>query len=247
MFRRVHRLGMAEAMANDKEEEMTLIGHLEELRARLIKSVIALASATLLSLLFAPRLLKILIAPAGDIKPIFLRPTEGFVLYMRVAFISGAALAMPIILYQAIRFIIPGLRANERRYLYVILPGAAFFFLLGVAFAYFVMLPVALKYLLKFGSDIAEAKWAIGEYIPFVTNLMFWVGVVFETPMLMFFLAKFGIVTPKMLSGARRYAWLAIAVLAAIITPTADPFNMLLVMAPLLVLYEFGLLLAKLA
>jgi len=245
MIRRAHHLGMAEAMAEEKE--MTVVEHLEELRERLLKSAIALAGTTLLSLLFASRFLKMLIAPAGDIKPIFLRPTEGLILYMRVAFVSGVALAMPVILYQAIRFILPGLKADERRHLYILLPGATLLFLLGVAFAYFAMLPFALRYLLKFGSDIAEAKWAVGEYVSFVTNLMFWMGVVFETPLLVFFLAKLGIVTPKMLSRSRKYAVLATAVLAAVITPTPDPFNMLLLMAPLLLLYEFGILLARLA
>ncbi len=226
---------------------MTVVEHLEELRQRLIKSAIALTVTTLFSLLFASRFLKILIAPAGDIKLIFLRPTEGFITYMRVALLSGLALAMPIIVYQAIRFVVPGLKTSERRYLYIILPGATISFLMGIAFAYFAMLPFALRYLLKFGSDIAEAKWAIGEYIAFITTLMFWVGVVFETPLLFFFLAKLGIVTPRMLSSSRKYALLIIAVLAAVITPTPDPFNMLLVMAPLIVLYEIGILLAKLA
>jgi len=230
-----------------EEKRMTVVEHLEELRWRMIKAAIALVATTLFSLIFASRFLKILLAPAEGVKPIFLRPTEGFVTYLRVAFISGVALAMPIILYQAIRFIAPGLKSQEKRYLYIILPGATISFVMGIAFAYFAMLPFALRYLLKFGSDIAEAKWAIGEYISFVTTLMLWVGVVFETPLLMFSLAKLGIVTPKMLSRGRKYAALAIAILAAVITPTTDPFNMMVVMVPLLFLYEFGILLAKLA
>jgi len=109
------------------------------------------------------------------------------------------------------------------------------------------MLPFALRYLLSFGGNIAEAKWAIGEYISFVTKLLFWVGVTFETPLLVFFLAKLGVVTPEMLARYRKYAIVAIAVLAAVITPTPDPFNMMVVMVPLLILYEIGVLLAKLA
>jgi len=229
-----------------EEKRMTLIEHLEELRGRLIKSAIALAVTTLASLIFTGRLLKILVAPAG-IKPIFLRPTEMFVTYMRVALISGTALAMPVIVYQMIRFVLPALKPHERRYLYIIVPGATFSFLLGLAFAYFAMLPFALRYLLSFGGNIAEAKWAIGEYISFVTKLLFWVGVTFETPLLVFFLAKLGVVTPEMLARYRKYAIVAIAVLAAVITPTPDPFNMMVVMVPLLILYEIGVLLAKLA
>ena len=229
-----------------EEKRMTLIEHLEELRGRLIKSAIALAVTTLASLIFTGRLLKILVAPAG-IKPIFLRPTEMFVTYMRVALISGTALAMPVIVYQMLRFVLPALKPHERRYLYIIVPGATFSFLLGLAFAYFAMLPFALRYLLSFGGNIAEAKWAIGEYISFVTKLLFWVGVTFETPLLVFFLAKLGVVTPEMLARYRKYAIVAIAVLAAVITPTPDPFNMMVVMVPLLALYEIGVLLAKLA
>ena len=229
-----------------EEKRMTLIEHLEELRGRLIKSAIALAVTTLASLIFTGRLLKILVAPAG-IKPIFLRPTEMFVTYMRVALISGTALAMPVIVYQVLRFVLPALKPHERRYLYIIVPGATFSFLLGLAFAYFAMLPFALRYLLSFGGNIAEAKWAIGEYISFVTKLLFWVGVTFETPLLIFFLAKLGVVTPEMLARYRKYAIVAIAVLAAVITPTPDPFNMMVVMVPLLALYEIGVLLAKLA
>ncbi len=229
-----------------EEKRMTLIEHLEELRGRLIKSAIALAVTTLASLIFTGRLLKILVAPAG-IKPIFLRPTEMFVTYMRVALISGTALAMPVIVYQMLRFVLPALKPHERRYLYIIVPGATFSFLLGLAFAYFAMLPFALRYLLSFGGNIAEAKWAIGEYISFVTKLLFWVGVTFETPLLVFFLAKLGVVTPEMLARYRKYAIVAIAVLAAVITPTPDPFNMMVVMVPLLILYEIGVLLAKLA
>ena len=229
-----------------EEKRMTVVEHLEELRGRLIKSVIALAVTTLLSLIFTGRLLEILVAPAG-IKPIFLRPTEMFVTYMRVALIAGTALAMPVIVYQMIRFVLPALKPHERRYLYIIVPGATFSFLLGLAFAYFAMLPFALRYLLSFGGNIAEAKWAIGEYISFVTKLLFWVGVTFETPLLVFFLAKLGVVTPEMLARYRKYAIVAIAVLAAVITPTPDPFNMMVVMVPLLILYEIGVLLAKLA
>ena len=226
---------------------MTIIEHLEELRSRLIKSIIALVITTLFSLFFTRRILQILIAPAGDIKPIFLRPTEMFITYMKVALLSGVALAMPVIVYQLIRFVLPALMPQERRYLTIIIPGATLSFLVGLAFAYFAMLPFALRYLLSFGGDLVEAKLAIAEYITFVTTLLFWAGAVFETPLLVFFLAKIGVITPQMLSRYRKYAILAIAVIAAIITPTPDPFNMMVVMVPLIVLYEIGVLLAKLA
>jgi len=116
-----------------------------------------------------------------------------------------------------------------------------------VAFTYYIALPFALHYLVSFGGNLVEAQWAIGEYISFVTSLLFWSGVVFETPLLMFFLARLGVVTPKFLSSNRRYAIIIIAVVAAVVTPTPDPFNMGVVMVPLLAMYEIGIILAKIA
>jgi len=229
------------------EREMTIIEHLEELRERLIKSMLALAVTTLISLFFSSQLIKLMLVPAGDVRPVFLRPTEGVITYMRVALLAGVALAMPVIVYQLAQFILPGLRATEKGYLYFLLPGAVISFVVGALFSYFVMLPASLRFLATFGNEIAEATWAVAEYIAFVTNLMFWSGVVFEAPLLAFFLAKLGIVTPQLLAKNRKYALLASAILAAVITPTPDPFNMLLVMVPLVVLFEISVWVTKLA
>jgi len=231
----------------DDERRMTIFEHLEELRGRLIKSVLALMGTTLFSLIFTSRFLKILTAPMGNLQPIFLRPTEMIFTYFKVALISGLALAMPIIIYQLVLFILPGLKPHERRYLYIIVPGATLSFVVGLLFAYFVLLRFAIRYLLTFGGDIARAQWTIGEYIGFVTTLLLWIGLAFETPLVIFFLAKVGIIKPAILSRYRKHAILAIAIIAAAITPTPDPFNMMIVMVPLYILYEAGVLLAKLA
>ena len=231
-------------MANQKQ--MTIVEHLEELRGRLIKCLVALAITTALAFACTSQIMRVLIAPAG-IELVFLRPTEMFVTYFRVALLAGVVLAMPVIVYQAVRFTLPGLRNRERAYLRVVVPGATFSFILGVAFAYYVMLPLALRYLLAFGDDLAAARWAISEYASFVTRLLFWSGVVFQIPMLLFFLARLQIVTPQFLSENRKFAVLVVAVVAAVITPTPDPFNMVVVMFPLLLMYETGVLLAKLA
>jgi sec-independent protein translocase protein TatC len=231
----------------DDKRRMTIFEHLDELRGRLIKSVIALMVATLFSLIFTSRFLKILIAPMGNLQPIFLRPTEMIITYFQVSLISGVALAMPVIIYQFVLFILPALKPNERRYLYIIVPGATISFVVGLLFTYFAILPFAVRYLLTFGGNIARAQWTIGEYIGFVTTLLLWIGLAFETPLVIFFLAKLGIITPAMLSHYRKYAILAIAVIAAVITPPPDPFNMMRVMVPLLILYEAGALLARLA
>ena len=229
-----------------EERPMTIIEHLEELRGRLVKCVIALAITTAFSFTFTTQILRVLIAPAG-IKPVFLRPTEMFMTYFQVALLSGVILAMPVIVYQTVQFVLPGLKSSERTYLRIIVPGATFSFIVGVAFTYFIMLPFALRYLLTFGGNLVEAKWAIGEYISFVTTLIFWAGAVFETPLIIYFLARLRIVSPQFLSKNRKFAILIIAVTAAVITPTPDPFNMMLVMVPLLLMFEVGVLLAKLA
>ncbi|HIQ05043.1 MAG TPA: twin-arginine translocase subunit TatC, partial [Anaerolineae bacterium] len=141
----------------------------------------------------------------------------------------------------------PGLTKKERRYLWIVLPGVGISFVAGAAFAYFVMLPAAIPFLQGFLSDIVEQKWSIERYINLVTRLLFWVGLSFETPLILAFLARLGIVSPQKLVSWRRYALVIMALLAAIITPTVDPVNMLLVMAPLIVLYEIGVVLSRIA
>jgi sec-independent protein translocase protein TatC len=141
----------------------------------------------------------------------------------------------------------PGLTKQEKRWLILLVPGATICFVAGVAFAYFIMLPTAIPFLQGFMDDIIAQQWAIGEYLSFVTSLLFWIGVAFELPLFVFFMAKLGIINVEMLTKNRKYAYLIIAVLAAVITPTVDPLNMLLVMGPLVILYEIGVLLARIA
>ncbi len=226
---------------------MTLMDHLVELRDRLIKAGLALLVGMLVSTVFAKRVLGFLIALAGENLPQAYSPTAPMVMFFKVALVCGAALAMPVIVYQLLRFITPGLTKQERRYLLFVLPGIVLCFVGGVAFAYFVLLPPAIRFLQGFLSDIIEPKWVIEKYISLITSLIFWTGVTFQTPLVMAFLARLGIVTPQMLIRSWRYALVLIAVVAAAITPTVDPLNMGLVMAPLVVLYGIGILLARLA
>ena len=230
-----------------EERQASIIEHLEELRDRLIRSVIAVTVTTLLSFVFAKQFLQLLIVPMGATPPVSSSPTTNIVVFTKVALISGVALAMPVLVYQLISFIAPGLTRQEKRYLYFVVPGATLSFVVGIAFAYFVMLPTAIPFLKGFLGDIIQPNWFVDKYISFITSLLFWVGLSFETPLLIFFLAKLGIVTAASLSRYRKYAVLVIAVIGAVITPTPDPFNMILVMLPLIILYEIGILLAKLA
>jgi len=228
------------------DAELTIFEHLDELRSCMLKAALALVVGTAASVVFAKRMIEILIAPLAQ-APQTIKPTEGIGVYFRVALIGGVALAMPVIVYQVIRFMMPGLLPEEKKYLYFVLPGVTVCFVGGVAFARLIMLPAAIGFMQSFLQDTIENRWTLDNYISFVTRGLFWMGVVFQTPLLMFLLAKLNLVTAEKLRRSRKYAVLAIAVVAAIVTPTPDPVNMMIVMAPLYILYEVGIQLARIA
>lgn len=225
---------------------MSVMQHLVELRNVLIKSVIALLIGTVLAAIFTPQILQFLIAPYGTTLQT-IDPTENISIYLRVSIMTGAVITMPIFVYLLWSFIAPGLENKEKRYVRFVVPGATVLFLIGVGFAWSIMLPAAIGFLSTFQSEVFKSDWRADAYIPFVTSLMFWIGVSFEMPLIVFFLAKLKLVTAGLLLKGWRFAVVGIAVIAAVITPTVDPFNMMLVMAPLILLYFFSILLAKLA
>lgn len=226
--------------------QMTLLEHLEELRDRLVKAAIAVFVCTLISAAFTTQILELLIAPYGQ-KLQVLGPTEGITIYFRVALTAGLILAMPFLVYQFLMFIVPGLEPNEKRYVAWGVPFATLLFLIGAAFAWFIMMPAAIGFLSAWQPEIFLQQWQSREYIPFVTSLIFWVGLSFETPLIIFIMAKLGLVTPRFLIKQWRFAIVIIAIAAAMITPTVDPFNMGLVMVPLMALYGLSILLCYLA
>jgi sec-independent protein translocase protein TatC len=182
------------------------------------------------------------------IRPIFLQPTEMFVTTFKVSLLGGVTLALPIIIYEVIAFVWPALiYEHERRWVYMVVPFSSVFFVGGVLFCYFFLLPFALRYLLTFAGGIAVAMPSIGSYISFTTNLMFWIGMVFQTPLVVFFLAKLHIVSYQRLKGMWKYAVLVAFVVGAVITPTPDPFNQTIVAVPIFLLYLLGVLLARFA
>jgi len=243
--------------AADEEQElenskmMTLLEHMLELKDHLVRMAIALVVCSAGTFVLAKKILEWLLLPMnkyeGQYAIIATRPTTTIGLFMKISLFSGAIVAMPYLVYQLLHYILPGLTRREKRALIWIVPGATLFFLAGAAFAYFVMVPAAIPFLLGFWSDLIEQNWMVDEYIPFVTGLVFWVGVSFETPLIMAFLSRLGVVTAKQMLAVWKFAVVAIAVLAAFITPTPDPFNMSLVMAPLIALYFFGVLLARIS
>lgn len=228
---------------------MPLVEHLAELRRRLIISLVAVGVSAIVSLVFTVQIFGVLLRPVHalgmELQAIEL--TETFTTYIRVALMSGVALALPVIVYQVVRFVAPGLTPREQQILFTFLPFASVLFVIGVVFCYFVLLPPAIKFLLTFGREIAVPQPRLSNYINVVTNLLIWVGLIFETPLIMYLLTRVGVVTPQALSRFRRYAIVGAFVVAALITPTGDIINQTLVGIPLVVLYEIGVLLSRFA
>ena len=236
-----------------RSPEQTFLQHLGELRRRVFICVVAVLVGSAASFVFFEQLIEILVQPARDLNLgnggdlIYTEVTELLTTAIKVSFVAGLVLASPVILYQAVMFVAPGLTGREKRYLFGFMPAVISAFAGGVAFAYFVLTPPALHFLLTFGGDVAVPLIRVSNIINLMIRLLFWMGLAFETPLVMYLLAQLGIVSAQSLSRFRRY-WVVVAfVLAAIITPTVDPFNQALVAGPLLVLYEVGILLARVA
>ena len=232
--------------------ELSITEHLRELRRRVLICVVAVLAGSVAAFAFYRQIIEFLSRPAYDLETgsglelVFIEVTELLTTAVKVSFVAGFVLALPVILYQVVMFVAPGLTGRERRYLFLFMPAALVAFAAGVAFAYYVLTPPALRFLLGF-SDVATPLIRISNFVNLMVRLLFWMGVAFETPLIMFMLAQLGIVSAQRLSRFRR-SWVVIAfILAAIITPTFDPVNQALVAGPLLVLYELGVLLARLA
>jgi sec-independent protein translocase protein TatC len=228
------------------EKRLSILGHLSELRKRLIRSVIAVVITTVLAFVFYQKIFDILIYPAGDINLIFIEVTEMIGTIFKVCLISGIILAIPYLTYEFIMFVAPALTPKEKRYVYFVLPWISLMFAGGVVFGYFILVPPAIRFLITFGSDIATPQIKIGNYISVVTRLLLAIGLVFEMPVVSTFLARLGVVSSQWLASKRKMAIIAAFILAAIITPTFDPINQCLVAIPLIILYELSIWLARL-
>jgi len=230
------------------EKEMTFLDHLEELRWRIIYSAIGVAVGAIVVWIFKDYVIEdFLIKPAIDNKIILqkLKPFGQVFLYMQVAIFGGIIISIPNILYQIWKFVAPGLYPHERKYILGIVIFSSICFLTGVAFAYFMILPSAFSFFVSFGTSKIENNIAIDEYFNFILNLMLGAGLVFELPMLSFFLSKLGLLTPKFMRKYWRHAITIIFVLAALLTPGTDPVSMVMLAVPLMGLYEISIWISK--
>jgi sec-independent protein translocase protein TatC len=186
-------------------------------------------------------------ASAPNNKPIYTELTEYLSAAFKVSLFAGIILSTPVIIYQAVMFASPGLNKKEKIYLWILIPSSLSLFLIGAAFGYWVLLPPMIKFLLTFGSDVASPFIKIGNYTNIMISLLFWMGLIFETPLIMFFLSKIGVVNYKILRRFRRHTVVLAFVLGAIITPTIDPITQSLVAVPIILMYEAGIWLSWLA
>ncbi|MBK8021396.1 MAG: twin-arginine translocase subunit TatC [Chloroflexi bacterium] len=221
---------------------MTLLEHLNELRQRLTRAALGLAVGVIVGFPLAGPMLGYLKEPYGD-RFQALDPTNPVISYFRVALMIGAILTIPWTTYQVLMFVIPGLTRKEKGMVFRALPAITGLFVVGALFAWFMLIPPALDFLVNFQSDIFVAQWTADGYLGFITALIFWMGVAFETPLIFFVLSLMGLVQSRTLIQNWRIAVVGGAVAAAFITPTIDPVNMFLVMGPLLALYAFSILL----
>ncbi|MBM3945416.1 MAG: twin-arginine translocase subunit TatC, partial [SAR202 cluster bacterium] len=205
-----------------KEQSQPLQQHLQELRRRLVLSVIVVLAFTAAAFVFNEQLIRILMEPAKGFaeipngKPVYIDITEYIGSAMKVSLYTAIAASLPFLLYQAVMFVAPGLTPRERTYLYIMLPLSVVAFLGGAAFGYKILFPPMLKFLLTYGSEVATPLPRVGSYINLMVNLLIWMGLIFEMPLVLFFLGKIGVVTHKWLARQRRYAILLAFVLGAI-------------------------------
>jgi sec-independent protein translocase protein TatC len=228
---------------------MSLIEHLTELRRCLAISLIAVSASFTASFYFSEQLLKLLTGLiTSEKRPtfVFLSPAEALWSNFKVALFAGIILALPVVLYQIWRFVSPGLSEKERRYGILFLILVIISFGIGLLFCYFVVLRFAMNFLLSYKTADLTPMISIGYYLDFVIKFMLAFGIIFELPFIIIFLTRIGLFTPEFLAKNRKYAILLNFIIAAVLTPTPDVFNQLLMAGPLIVLYEIGIIGAKL-
>jgi sec-independent protein translocase protein TatC len=223
---------------------MTFLDHLEELRKRILYSLIALGLAAVVGFFFSQRVLDLITRPVPSL--VFLAPAEAFVVQLKVALVTGLFLAAPVIFYQFWRFVRPALQKHEVKYIASAVVVSSVLFVAGVAFAYLVVVPVAMKFLLGFETPKLHAMISISEFVGTVGAFLLACGVIFQIPVIMFFLTKLGVVTPKLLMKNQRIAVVLVFIVAAILSPP-DVFSQVLMAIPLLVLFELGVVASFLA
>jgi sec-independent protein translocase protein TatC len=252
-----------------EDEKMPLTHHLGDLRKRIVISLLALLVTFVVSFYYSEEIFGFMMFPLRydldvsldnfhvyflqkdklqNTKLVFLAPAEAFWMNIKVSLVAGLILALPVVFHQLWKFVAPGLLPKERRYVVPFIFSATGLFIAGSAFCFFIVLPFALGFLLTYKvGDYMMPMLSVGQYIDFCLKFILAFGAVFELPIVILFLTKMGIVSPKTLAKNRKYAVLIAFILAAVLSPTPDAFNQTLMAVPILILYELGILLSYLA
>ena len=228
---------------------MSFLDHLEELRVRIVRSLVSIFAGFVVAIAFIDRIFAFIMRPLQQVLPdggklVYTEPAEAFMLYMKVAALVGLILAMPVVMYQVWMFVAPGLYSNEKRLALPFVVFATSFFVAGALFSHYVVFPFAWEFFAQFTTDYMTFMPRIQPTFSMYVRLMLAMGAVFQLPTVVLFLARIGLVTPRFLVKNVKYAILVIFVVAAVITPSADPVSQAVVAAPMIVLYGVSILIA---
>jgi sec-independent protein translocase protein TatC len=233
---------MSDPQPDTPSDQMTLVGHLTELRYRLIKAIQGIAVGVGIGVYFSEEILTVIrkpvlqyLGPSGGL--VFTGVMDKFMAHLKVGVLGGVILTCPYWLYHLWRFLSPGLYKHERRYAAGFIIAGTILFMLGVCFVYFLVYPAAFKYLFSVGGDVDKPMITIDEYLSFFTMTTLLFGAAFEMPVVLMVLAMMGIIDAAFLKSKRRYAFVILAIVAAVLTPP-DPLSMLMMLVPLCLLYE---------
>jgi sec-independent protein translocase protein TatC len=230
-------------MMTTTPRDMNFWDHLEELRWRLIKSMSAVLVLSIVAYIFADQLINAVTYPVDEV--FFMGPTEAFAVRIKISLFAGFIVAVPVILYQIWQFVVPGLYSHEVRMAAPVVIFSSLFFLAGGAFCWFFVLPVGLQFLMGFGTEKLKPMIAVGNYVSFVGWMTISFGIVFQLPIVSFFLGRLGIMSSKSMRKGRRYAIVGILIVAAAVTPSPDVFSQLMLAGPLYLLYEASVVLVR--
>lgn len=225
------------------DSRLTLVEHLRELRKRLIISIIAIIAGAVLCFNFIEEIVELIMRPGQGLDFIYLSPPELFIAYIKISLVLGLIISLPVVLYQIWMFVQPGLKDNERKLASLILIVGILFFLIGVTFAYLVVIPMTINFFLEMTAENIEPLFSFNNYVSFISSIILSFGLVFELPLVVILLTQLGFVTPRLLKKSRKFVILGIFIIAAILTPP-DLVSQTLMAIPMLILFEVSIIIS---
>ncbi len=225
-------------LGEEQAGDMSLVGHLEEFRRRLLIALLAVAVSSTGCYFYATEIVHIITAPAG--KLYYMSPGEAFFTYLKVSFFAGFLVALPVVLYQIWAFVVPALSKKERGTGLFLVPASVLLFLTGLAFGYLLALPAGIKFFMGFATEDLQPMLSLGQYLSFVISFLLPFGFVFELPLIILVLAKVGFIGSAFLKSKRKHVLVLSFVVGAVLSPTPDVFSQTMVAVPMIILYEIS-------